>query len=452
MRPFAIALAACFSVVFCDAAARADAVPRSPELPARLTMAESLRVFRSQGLDLLIADAAVRSAEGSVEIAGAVPNPAWSATTGFAPTYRHDDPSCRQSGARCAGRSYGIGVSDSAAIEDSLAGKRDLRLKVARAALAAAKMSRADAQRTLEFQVRSTYLAVAQAAAAYRFAARTAASNVVSLEKFRTRFAAGAITAGDLARMQTQKLESEQAVAQAEQGLRQARAALAFLLGVRGWVSDFDVDADALAFAPRAAIASATEESLLRLALAHRPDLIAVGYATASSRAAVDLAKRQVMPDVQVSIGYSWGAWGGAGTGAALAAPPTLAAGVSGTLPAFYQLEGEIRQAAAQLDANALSYAKAVAQVANDVATAVAVERAAREIAARMEGPAGLLASAKTAFEITAIQYDKGAAKLTDYLDAYRAYVATQFEEYQDLTNYSTAVHQLEQAVGMEIR
>ena len=39
-----------------------------------------------------------------------------------------------------------------------------------------------------------------------------------------------------------------------------------------------------------------------------------------------------------------------------------------------------------------------------------------------------------------------------DFLDAQRTYIATNVEYLQDLTNYWTAVFQLEQAVGMELR
>jgi cobalt-zinc-cadmium efflux system outer membrane protein len=63
----------------------------------------------------------------------------------------------------------------------------------------------------------------------------------------------------------------------------------------------------------------------------------------------------------------------------------------------------------------------------------------------------GLLRSAKTARDITRLQFDKGAAGLTDLLDAQRAYIATNVEYIQDVTNYWTAVFQLEQAVGMEL-
>jgi cobalt-zinc-cadmium efflux system outer membrane protein len=39
-----------------------------------------------------------------------------------------------------------------------------------------------------------------------------------------------------------------------------------------------------------------------------------------------------------------------------------------------------------------------------------------------------------------------------DYLDAQRTYIATNVEYLQDLTNYWTAVFQVEQAVGTELR
>ena len=62
------------------------------------------------------------------------------------------------------------------------------------------------------------------------------------------------------------------------------------------------------------------------------------------------------------------------------------------------------------------------------------------------------LRSAKTARDITRTQYERGAGTLIDLLDAQRTYIATNVEYIQDLTSYWTAVSQLEQAVGMELR
>jgi cobalt-zinc-cadmium efflux system outer membrane protein len=62
------------------------------------------------------------------------------------------------------------------------------------------------------------------------------------------------------------------------------------------------------------------------------------------------------------------------------------------------------------------------------------------------------LESAKAALDITRLQYDKGAASLSDFLLALQTYIATKVEYFGDLTNYWTAVFQLEEAVGTNLR
>ena len=119
-------------------------------------------------------------------------------------------------------------------------------------------------------------------------------------------------------------------------------------------------------------------------------------------------------------------------------------------MPLFYQLQGEVRKAEAQYDTNALAQAKTTTQVVSDVSLAFAAYRAAAQLVQRMEG-GGLLKSARTARDITRLQFEKGAAGLTDFLDAQRTYIATNVEYIQDEASYWTAVFELEQAVGMEL-
>jgi cobalt-zinc-cadmium efflux system outer membrane protein len=424
--------------------ARAEgSVPPATDLPPVLSMADALRIFRARGLDLLIAEAAVRSAEGDVAVAGASPNPV--GTAGYGRVINYDPGPCDQ----CSANYWAVGLSDSAALEDLLSGKRGLRLKVARNALAAAKLSRVDAQRTLEFQVKSAYVQVAQAVLAYRFAKEVVDTNEKTLELFQIRYKSGAINEGDLARVQTQKLETDQALDAAVEALRQARVALAFLMGVRGVVPDFDVDMGVLTFSVPPSLGGASEESLLRTALDHRPDLVAAGYQKASAQASIELARRQKLPDIALSVNYSQTGTGATAGGGAIS-PPTIVFGLSAPLPVFYQQQGEIRKAEAAYDTNALTQAKATAQVVSDVSTGYAGYAAARLQVQRMES-GGLLQSARTARDITRLQFDKGAASLTDLLDAQRTYIATNVEYIQDVTNYWTAVFQLEQAVGMEL-
>ncbi len=419
--------------------AAAGPIPPATDLPPTLTLDEALRIFHTHGLDLLIAEAAVKNAEGQVGIAGAVPNPVATASWGQALNYT-TTPNCPD----CA--SYlALGLSDSAAIEDSLSGKRDLRLKVARNALAAAKMSREDASRTIGFQVKVAYLQAAQSVMAFDFAKQIAESNARTLDLFQARMRSGAINEGDLARVTTQKLEADQALDQAQQAERQSQIALAYLLGVRGVVPAYAVDPKVLDYSVPSTLASATEERLLRAAFERRPDLVAAGYQRASAEAQLSLVKRQVFPDVTLSVNYSQ-----EGTGQFAVSPQTISVGLSAPLPIFYQLQGERRQAEAQVDTTSLQHAKAAATVSNDVSTAFAGFTTSRRMIERMEG-AGLLQSAKTARDVTRLQYEKGAASLTDFLDAQRTYIAANVEYFQDLTNYWTAVFQLEQAVGMEL-
>jgi cobalt-zinc-cadmium efflux system outer membrane protein len=449
LRRFRRGVALALALAFAVSAARpagAEGVPEPVTLPERLSLDASLRVLRAQGLDVLLAEAQVRGAEGDVGIAGAVPNPSVSVGYGRVFTYSPNDQQCSLApgtsaafAPHCDDNQYQGSISDQAAIEDSLSGKRSLRLKVARAALAAARLSRTDALRTLEFQVKAAYVAVAEAQRGLAFAKETQDAFVRTFDLFKTRSRSGAINDGELARVETQKLEADQAVDQAGDALRQARFGLAFLLGARGPVPDFSVDDHVLDFAVPPSVVDIDAPRLLRMAFEH-----------ASAQASVDLSRRQRFPDVALTVGYTQTGWGGAGTNAPLQ-PPTLSVSLSAPIPVFYQMQGEIRKAEANYDAQSLNQAKATAQVVNDVSAAMSSFQSSRALVERME-TGGLLRSATTALAITRLQYDKGAATLMDLLDAQRAFIAINVEYFQDLANYRTAVFGLEQAVGMEFR
>ena len=438
-------LAACLALA---GPAAADGIPAVVELPPQLTLDQSVQILRSKSLDLLISEANVHSAEGDVGIAGAVPNPALSLGYGRTLNYPTDGTCPGSSPGNvtygCSPNQYTVGITDQAGIEDSLSGKRDLRLRVANRALAAAKLSRADALRTIEFQVKSAYAQLAQSQRGLAFAKDVQATNVKTLALFQTRMRSGAINEGDLARVETQKLEADQSVDSAVEALRQARVALAFLLGVRGPVPDFSVDDKSLDFSVPQQLTSTGEDQLLRMAFDHRPDLLAQGYTRASAEAQIALAKRQRFPDITVGAQYTE-----TGTGSSAIQPPTISFTLSAPIPVFYQQQGEVRKAEANYDAQSLIQAKTTAQVVSDVGAAASAYLTTRSLVERMEKQ--LRPAAERAFQITRLQYDKGASTLMDFLDAQRTYIATNVEYLQDLANYWTAVYQLEAAVGMEL-
>jgi cobalt-zinc-cadmium efflux system outer membrane protein len=419
--------------------ARAESSIPRVDLPETLSLADALRIFRARGFDLLIADAAVASANADTLVAAAIPNPVVS--VGFGRVLPPYDPNACGATGPCSSNQWTLGVSDNA-IFDSLSGKRGLRRDVASAALNAAKMSRVDASRVLELTIKQQYYSALQARAAYDFALEVQGGAAKTLELNRLRYPR-VIDEGALARVETAKLEADAAVDAAAQDLRLAKVQLAFLLGVRGHVPDFKVDAALLRFAVPAPLRAPDVDALLRTAFDHRSDLRAVGFLRARAVAAVALARRQRFPDITLSVQYTQ-----TGTGQSAIQPPTLGVGLSAPIPFFYQQQGEIRRAEADSTSQALQLGKLEAQVVSEVETAFSTFVTSRRLVERMES--GLLERARKARDITKLQFDAGAAPLMDYLDAQRTFIATNAEYIQDLTAYFTAVAQLEAAVGAD--
>ena len=410
--------------------------PASSQLPDSVTLDQSLQMFRQRGFDLLIADAAVAGAEGDVKIAGAVPNPNWQLWGSYT------------TATNMGNAPWGVnaGLGDSNALEDTISGKRGLRLKVARAALAAARMSRNDAQRTLELMVKTAYIQSVLARDSLDFALQVQTGATQIFELNQTRYKAGAISEAELAKIETAKLQADQAVDAATQTLRAAKLQLAFLLGVRGTVPDFKVDQDLPQFRVPPALASATAVSLLDEALSHRPDLKAADRQRDRAQAAIALAKRDRFPDISLNLQYQQQA----GFDASAVQPPTLSLGLMGTLPLFYFQRGEIMRAEADFRTQDLQRAKLEAQLSSDVESAFNAFASTRKLVERME--ARLLDRSKRARDLVSLQYQKGAASLLEYLDAQRTYIANNVDYMNELASYWTAVFQLEAAVGMDLR
>ncbi len=175
-----LSFASCIVLASAISAYADDVVPES-RLPSTLNLEQAIGVFRASGLDLLIADAAVQSAEGDVTAADAIPNPSLSATYGFSYYFSCTMPPCSKPPPYVA-----VGLSDQAAIEDTLSGKRGLRDDVAQAALRAARLGRTDAERTVAFAVKAQFEQVLLAQSALRFARDTANANAIMLDKARS--------------------------------------------------------------------------------------------------------------------------------------------------------------------------------------------------------------------------------------------------------------------------
>ena len=408
-------------------------------IPDYLPLEEAVRLFRGHGVDLLLADQTVLTARGTAATADQIRNPAVNFLAG--PSFNQNtEPPC--SGCSRVSRSYGL--TDNGAAIDALVGKRTLKVRQALAILAGAKAHRADVERLLVAQVKIAYVQVVLAGGALSFSKEVQQSLKQTLELTEKRYPA-VVSEAELARVETQKLEGDQQVALADQQLRGTRIALALLLGARSRVPDFEVDPAWLSFRVPPMLQAVDEPSLLRAAIARRPDVSAAAHAAQAALRGKELAERQRFPDVSLSMQVS-----GIGFGEQAASPTTLVIGAGANVPLFYQQQGEIRRAEAQVDSFSLKHAKSEALVSADVAGALATFQTTRRLVERMERD--LLPRAKTASDILAIQYTAGKAPLMDYLDAQRSFIATRLEYFDDLEAYWSSVFTVEQALGTSVR
>jgi len=427
--------------VLCFALAASVAWAEDSAIPSPLTVAGALELFDQRGFDVLLAEAAAESARADTLSAGAVPNPSLTGTVGGALTY--DPTQCSAQG--CSTVSWGVGLSDNGALFDTVWGKRGARLRVAEAAWAAAKLSRDDARRTLHVQLEAALVEVVRATLALEAdqLVQQRLGQVVDLN--RVRYQSGAISEADLAKAETEKLSADADVDRAELAASQAKVAVAFLLGVRGPMPAFEVDRAQFAFILLPKLSDGGVEPLLGLALEHRPDLKAADAQVERATAAIDGAQRQSLPDVQLGPQFSM-----LGYGQQAINPPVVGLGVAVQLPAFYQYQGELAKARADQQAQRVGREKTRAQVVADVQSAWAAYRSARIRLERMHG--ALLDRARRTRDLVEIQYKKGAASLLELLDAERQLVSVNLEYVQDLSDYWTAIFQLEGAVGTEVR
>jgi len=425
-------------LLVCMVLALASMPAAAQERSGPITLPEALRLFRERGFDLLIANATTAGAAADLAIAGEVANPSLSLSRGSSSTY---DPSLC---AGCSNTSLSAGLTDQGALSDVVSGKRRLRMAVARAALEAARLGRAEAERILGLTVKQQLLqaelgreALANAHEAQRLAAGT-------LDLVTKRYTAGAVSEADVARAEVQKLEADQAADVAAQSFGQAKASLAFLLGYDEAPAGFDVGDDLIHGTAAPRLVAASREELLTEARQHRPDLAAARLQVERASAAVRLARRLTIPDFFPSLQYSR-----EGRGQSAIQPPTVTLGISATLPLFHRYRGEVARSLADLRIQEVARKRTEAQIGSDVSAAFGALESATSRVQRMQGR--LLDRAGRARDLVRLQYEKGAASLFELLDAQRTFLATQAESIQTLNDYWLAVFQMEQATGVEL-
>lgn len=408
-----------------------------------LSLPKAVQIARTRGLDVLIADANTQMAAADERAAGAVINPAVSASYGRTLYYNQAQ---RDYAAANPGsiNAYSIGVTDQAALFDSISGKRGLRKDVAHAALEVARMNRLDAERVLVASVKLQYVQLALSEQVLEFTIESRNSTALTRDLVVSRFRAGAVSEADVARADSAKLEGDQAVDAARGEVKVQQANLAFLLGMRGQVPAFYADPHVLDYREPNGLNRLDSTNLIRMAQRNRPDLKAAEFQEEQSRATLALARRQRVPDIALSVSYSQ-----MGNGQNAEQPSAISFGVSAPIPVFYQNQGELAHAGAAVTASSIQTSKLNAQMTLDVTTNWASFSTAKSRVQRMQDE--LLSRVRTALDLVTIQYEKGTASLLELLDARRTYNAVNLEYRQDLADYWGSMVRLEQAIGTEL-
>lgn len=297
-------------------------------------------------------------------------------------------------------------------------GKRTKRLALARQNTETVMYALEDMLRELVYQVRSAFADVVREQAESGLLEETQAGYAQTVALMRRREAAGDIARTDLDKVELESMRYQQQQLQAGLQLQQARAALAQLLAMG--------DSDSLPkvlqapHLPASAEMLADADALVAQALQQRPDVRAAQSGRMMQLLAVQSAKREALPDVQVGVNYNRSNFVIGGDNA-----HTLGISVGLPLPLFDRNQaglGHARVAQTQAD-NAVVQLQL--EVAQQVRLALARWRSVGQ-SVRLFEEGGMLSRAERAKDIAKRSFAAGATSLLDLLEAERTRLSTQ--------------------------
>jgi cobalt-zinc-cadmium efflux system outer membrane protein len=432
------------SFVLLGLLAASPAVAQAPDsvIPARLSLADALRIAEERSPAMASARAAVAMASADQVAASTRPNPAF--------TFNSEGYGSNTQVGFWNGQEMALRVDQ----EIERGGRRGLRTEAADAAQRSARASAADQRRRLLLDVRRTYFQLVLA----RADQETARVSLDEMDKViavnRVRLEQGEISGGEMRRLQVERLRFMDDVFSAELAARNARSALLALMNAPRLDIEFE-PTETLA-TPLAVVVTASDPgtashpsnpaeagshttqdlaALTRDALAERPDLAAARGDEARADSETRLQHALGTPNITVGGGYKrdFGASG-------------LIVGLTVPLPLFNKNAGGIARADAERELAASRVAATELVVALDVQQARNAVEINRARIAYIEKEH--LQNAREARDIVLASYSAGAIDVTDFLDAQRAFRETQRTYNRALYEYRISLFELDAALG----
>ncbi len=312
--------------------------------------------------------------------------------------------------------------------------KRELRLDSAKESTGIAISSQSDLERTLLFNLRSSFVQTLQQKAVRDLANENLSYYDHLLGVNRDRYSAGAIAQVDLDRLELQRVQYESDLQTAEVGLRTAKIQILALLNDRTPIEQFDVTGS-FDFSPQ----TVTLDDMRQIALETRPDLKtalqSVDKAKTDHRLAIAMGSTD--PTFGVDVGRN---------------PPVdqyIGVSVSIPLRIFDRNQGEKLRTQLDIDRNEKLMEVTRAQVFSDVDSAYAT--LASTVALLQPYKDHYLQQASRVRDTISFSYEHGAASLLDFLNAQSDYRGVQLNYLNLVGSYLDAASQLNLAVGREV-
>jgi cobalt-zinc-cadmium efflux system outer membrane protein len=317
--------------------------------------------------------------------------------------------------------------------------KRHLRLESAKEGTQISAAQHADLERTLLFNLRSSFVQTLQAKAVLDLAKADLAYYDKIIEISRDRYKAGDIAQIDLDRIELLRVQYEAEIQTALVNLRTSKIQLLQLLNDRTPLEQFDVTGD-FDFAD----VLKPLEDFRQIALDERPDLRAALESVQQAQTNHRLAVANGSTDPTISGWYTYNP--------SFNNPndqQTLGLSVSIPLRIFDRNQGEKQRTQIDIGRNQQLTEATRAQVIGDVDSAYA----------QVESNLALLRPYKVQYKAQSTRirdtvtysYQHGGASLLDFLNAQSDYRAVQLAYLQLIGSYLTAAGQLNLAVGREV-
>ncbi|MBX9685869.1 MAG: TolC family protein [Candidatus Obscuribacterales bacterium] len=413
--------------------------PNHPVDRFPISLAKAFEVSHTQNPNVVAALKNLDQAKAQIKIAGARPNPQLALQYGFGTPYTEI----------ISGNTQQLGGNQLF----ETGGKRQARLKYARANYVLTEYQLADLRYDVRSAVRKAYAELAAAEANIDLV-ENQRKLVQRLNNIATkRFQSGKTMELDTLQIRLALEGFEALRTSALSRLRQASIQLDYLLG---FASDRDLDVTnnglfKLSLERTELVPSPDDplqklDQLIKLAFEQRPDLKAAQQQTITSKSAITLAKAQAVPDILIGSGWVFSTYKKA-TGARQQEGAYL--NVNMDLPIFYHKQGEIaaakaanRQAQMQLSATQL-------RVEVDVRAAYAALVSARSNLSLYRKT--LIPLALNVVKNAHDSYEKGSNDVGGTLVAQQQFQQTFSNYFDTVVAYQNAWADLETAIGKKI-